>query len=92
MTGEQSLISIERVDKSGQLEILGEGYEWSESQQFGDFCWQERRLLVRSHTFAKAAERGLQTRLTSAQAKISQLSERGKGKRCPKNLSVNSLV
>lgn len=97
LTGEQNLTSIERVDKSGQLEILGEGYEWTESQQLGDFCWQERRLLVRSHTFAKAAERGLQTRLTSAQAKISQLSERGKGKRCPKDglaarEAVNAIV
>ena len=97
LTGEQSLISIERMDKSGQLEILGEGYEWSESQQFGDFCWEERRLLVRSDAFAKAAERGLQTRLTSAQAKISQLSERGKGKRCPKDglaarEAVNAIV
>jgi transposase len=85
LTGQQSLTSIERIDKNGQLEVLGEGYEWTESQQLGDFCWQERRLLVRSHAFAKAAERGLQTRLASAQSKISQLSERGKGKRCPKD-------
>jgi transposase len=93
LTGEQNLISIERMDKSGQIEILGEGYEWSESQQLGDFCWEERRLLVRSHAFAKAAERGLQTRLESAQAKISQLSDRGKGKRCPKDgLSAQEAV
>ena len=95
--GEQSLSPIARVDKSGQLEILGQGYEWTESQQWGDFCWQERRLLVRSDAFAQAAERGLQTRLASAQTKISQLSERGKGKRCPKDghgaqEAVNSIV
>ena len=85
VSGQQSLVSIERLDKSGQLEILGEGFEWNEGQQVGDLCWQERRLLVRSTAFAKAAERGLQTRLESAQAKIAQLSERGKGKRCPKD-------
>ena len=97
LTGQQTLSSIERLDKNGQIEILGEGYEWSESQQLEDFCWEERRLLVRSDAFAKAAERGLQTRLESAQAKISQLSERGRGKRSPKNglaakESVNSIV
>ena len=93
LAGQQSLVSIERVDKSGQVEILGEGFEWTESQQLGDLCWQERRLLVRSAAFAKASERGLQTRLESAQTKISHLSERGRGKRCPKDgLSAQEAV
>uniref|UniRef100_UPI003750F0D0 IS1634 family transposase n=1 Tax=Armatimonas sp. TaxID=1872638 RepID=UPI003750F0D0 len=97
LSGEQTLLSIERVDTKGQIEILGEGYEWTESQQLGDFCWQERRLLVRSDAFAHAAERGLQTRLASAQSKISQLSDRGRGKRFPKDSlsaqeAVNAIV
>lgn len=79
----QALFGVERLQADGQVELLALGYEWLQSQEAEGFSWQERRLLVRSTAFAQAAERGLDTRLASAQQAMAQLCLRGKGRQPP---------
>jgi transposase len=81
----QLLHNVERLNSDGQIEIIARGYEWTQVQEVAGFSWLERRLLVRSEAFAQAAERGLQTRLSSAQQQITSLTLRGKGRRPPQN-------
>lgn len=83
LEGRQPLLRVERSQADGQVELLATGYEWQQPQEAEGFCWQERRLLVRSLAFAQAAERGLDSRLTSAQQAIGQLCLRGKGRQPP---------
>jgi transposase len=79
----QALFRVERSHADGQIELLATGYEWRQPQEAEGFCWQERRLLVRSLAYAQAAERGLDSRLASAQQAILQLCLRGKGRQPP---------
>jgi transposase len=83
LEGHQSLTRVERLGADGQPETIAFGYEFLQTQATQDFSWQERRLLVRSLAFAAAAERGLDTRLASAQQQIAQICLRGKGRRPP---------
>jgi len=81
----QLLQTVERLNSDGQIDIIASGYEWTQAQEAAGFCWLERRLLVRSEAFAQAGERGLETRLASAQQQIAPLTLRGKGRRPPEN-------
>lgn len=83
----QPLHPVERLQSNGQVEIIARGYEWIEVQEVAGFSWQERRLLVRSEAFAEASERGLDTRLASAQQQIALLTLRGKGRRPPTDVT-----
>ena len=79
--GRQPLESVQRPDANGDLQTIAVGFEWTQHEHADGFDWQQRRLLVRSLAFAQAAERGLDTRLASAQQAIAELTRRGKGRR-----------
>lgn len=83
----QELTPIHRPDAHGNLKLLAEGFEWTQPQASGAFCWQERRLLIRSVAFAEAAQRALDARLDKAQEQLATLLLRGKGKRPPLDLA-----
>lgn len=83
LEGRQLLEAVQRIDAKGESKRLASGYEWTQSQQSDTFCWQERRLLIRSLAFAEAAERGLDTRLAKAKQQLNTLMVSGKGKRLP---------
>jgi transposase len=87
LEGRQLLQNVEVQDPQGQSKLLATGFEWTQTQQTDTFCWQERRLLIRSLAFAEAAERGLEARLTKAQQQLSALMVSGKGKRTPTDVS-----
>jgi transposase len=82
----QILHEVHRRDAQGDNKLLAVGFEWTQPQATDAFCWQERRLLMRSLAFAEAAERALEERLGKTQQQLSTLLERGKGKRAPTDL------
>jgi transposase len=86
LEGRQLLENVERIDANGESKLLATGYEWTQPQQSGTFCWQERRLLIRSFAFAEAAERALDVRLSKAHHQLNALLVSGKGKRIPGNV------
>jgi hypothetical protein len=75
--GAQPLMSGE----DGQGQPQGEGYEWVERLAGDGEGWEERRLLVRSRTQARAAEYDLRERLARACEAVAGLCERKRGKR-----------
>jgi transposase len=83
LEGRQLLHNVERIDAKGESKLLASGYEWTQPQQADTFCWQERRLLIRSLAFAEAAERALDVRLAKAQQQLNALLVSGKGRRIP---------
>lgn len=68
-------------------EPWGAGYEFSRPQSYTDdkghtLKWNERVLVIRSETYAQAAQRGLAARLKRAEEAIAALSPpRGRGQR-----------
>jgi transposase len=84
-TGEQPLSLIHRTQAGGPPELIAEGFERVElvpAEVAGHRAsWQERRLVIRSCQLAQAAERGLRGRLAKAQAEITALNTRGRGRR-----------
>ena len=84
-TGEQPLSLIHRTQAGGLPELIAEGFERVElvpAEVAGHRAsWQERRLVIRSRQLAQAAERGLRGRLAKAQAEITALNTRGRGRR-----------
>lgn len=84
-TGEQTLTSIYRGKQNGERELIAEGYERLETLTAvvdGEtFTWTERRLIIRSLKQAQAAERALRKRLAKAQAALTRLNERRRGKK-----------
>lgn len=84
-TGEQPLSLIHRTQAGGPSELIAEGFERVEAvtaEVAGHRAsWQERRLVLRSCQLAQAAERGLRGRLAKAQAEITALNTRGRGRR-----------
>jgi transposase len=84
-TGEQGLMPIARVQANGQQALIAEGFERVEPLTAvvagAPISWAERRLVIRSHQLAQAAERGLRARLAKAQAAIAALNARRRGKR-----------
>ena len=84
-TGAQGLTSVYREKEDGQREWVAEGYERTEpltAEVKGEtVTWSERRLVIRSLQHARAAEKALQVRLAKAQAALTALNERGRGKK-----------
>jgi transposase len=84
-SGQQLLTRITRLTATGTREYLADGYERLApltSEVAGHtVAWTERRLVVRSRQLARAGERALRTRLAQAQAAVTALNERGRGKR-----------
>ena len=83
-SGEQALAAVSRPAANGQVELIAEGYERSETLTAAmddqTLTWVERRLVIRSVQQAKAATATLHARLTQAQTALAALNERGKGK------------
>jgi len=82
---EQPLHAIWRPDAKGEMKCVAEGFEWVQTQQQDGFCWQERRLLIRSVAYREAASLSLDTHLSKACQEIRKLGEQGKGKRPPRD-------
>jgi transposase len=83
--GQQALRPIYRLDELGVPERIAEGYEVNLEMRYtlddGRVCtWSERHLIVHSDQFAQTLTEALQTRLSKAQAELSQLLERKQGK------------
>ena len=84
-TGAQSLTAIHRLREDGMQQQIAEGFELTQelTAVVNDQpeTWIERRLVVRSLALVEAARRGLQVRLTRAQAELAVLTERKQGKK-----------
>jgi transposase len=84
-TGAQPLIPVWRAGADGVPEVIAEGFEVTQTltAQVADQTveWIERRLVVRSVALVEAARRGLQARLSKAQAELAALCERKQGKK-----------
>jgi transposase len=78
---QQPLMAIYREDKDGKPEQIAEGFQVTQELTAGAHAWTERRLVVRSFALAEAGRRGLQARLTHAQAELLALTERKRGKK-----------
>lgn len=80
---EQSLKKIKR-QVEGTTKTIAEGFECSETLTAEvdgqEIRWEERRLVVRSLSHAKAAEKALHKRLEKAKIAIESLTERKQGK------------
>ena len=83
LEGKQPLQAVSRPDENGVMQLIAEGFEWTETQELDGFRWQERRLFIRSASFRKAASHKLDERLCKACIAIRKLGEQGKGKRPP---------
>jgi transposase len=84
-TGEQPLSLLHRTPPRGPPELIAEGFErlgpvTAEVAGHRE-CWQERRVVIRSCQLAQAGEWGLRGRLAKAQAEITALNTRGRGRR-----------
>jgi transposase len=84
-TGGQPLTCITRRTATGTRQHLADGYERLEplsAEVAGQaLAWTERRLVVRSRQLARAGARALRARLAQAQAAVTALDDRGRGKR-----------
>jgi transposase len=84
-TQQQALSTVTRSGPDGQPEVIAEGYEQlvpMSAQVNGQaLTWSERRLVVRSHKLAQAAQEALQARLSKAQSALGQLNEHKQGKK-----------
>ena len=83
--GTQALTAIERVNAEGQLEQIAEGYEQNISLRAEidnkTITWNERRLIIRSFQYVRAAQEGLHKRLEKGQTELFELNEHKQGKR-----------
>lgn len=83
--GEQPMQPITRRTPDGQLAHLADGFERTEvltsTHDTWPITWTERRLFVRSLALARTAEQALRTRLAQAQAALTDLTTRRRGKR-----------
>ena len=84
-TGEQKLTAVWRPQEDNPPEEIAEGFELAQTltaKVNGKLIsWTERRLVIRSFAMVEAARRGLQARLTKAQAELAALLERKQGKK-----------
>ena len=83
LTEQQPLVAVYRLDPKGERQLIAEGFEWSEIQEHDGFCWEERRLLMRSLSHQQSASHALDRRLGEACNALRKLGERGKGKCSP---------
>ena len=83
--GNQALTPIERENTEGQLEQIAEGYEqniWLSAEiDNRTSTWTERRLIIRSFQYVRAAQEGLHKRLEKAKTELLELNEHKQGKR-----------
>jgi len=85
----EAFLEIYRLNAKGENVFIAEGFErehqlTAEVQEI-PFCWKERHLIVRSHSYAQAAQRGLEQRLQTAQKQLEALHQKKQGKRRPKD-------
>jgi len=84
-TNETVPTPIFREDATGQRKEIAVGFERevtvTHKTEERVLTWTERRLVVRSHQFAKASEETLGRHLTIAQAELAQLNEHKQGKK-----------
>jgi transposase len=84
-TGAQAVTVIHRPQPGGAPELIAEGFERQEPVTAvvagQPYHWLERRLVIRSVQLAQAGERGLRARLAKAQAEVTALNERRRGRR-----------
>ena len=84
-TEEQALSLIHRAPADGPAERIAAGFaRWEPmtGEVAGTpYPWRERRVVIRSFPLAQAAERGRRGRLAKAQAEITALQTRGRGRR-----------
>jgi transposase len=84
-TAQQALIPIYRPQEEGRPRQIAEGFERTEelTVQVDErtVTWTERRLVVRSFSLAQTAVRGLHARLVRAQAELTALTKRKRGKK-----------
>jgi transposase len=84
-TGAQAVTVIHRPQPGSAPELIAEGFERQEpvtAEVAGQpYHWLERRLVIRSVQLAQAGERGLRARLAKAQAEVTVLHERRRGRR-----------
>ena len=85
LTGTQKLADIFREEEDGLRKPIARGYETEERVSAvlagTEITWTERRLMVYSLSFARAAKAGLHTRISKAEAAIGELDGRGRGKK-----------
>ena len=86
LSGQLQSVKIVRYSDDGQEQLLGTGYELEREQETTinglTQTWAERVLLVRSCSYLKKQQRGLQTRLETAKGKLLSLTPSvGRGKR-----------
>jgi transposase len=84
--GQQRLTPVYSVrDAVGQREKLAIGFEWREpltaAEEDTRVHWTERRLLIRSLSYAAAQEKALRARLAQAHQALIALDQRGRGRR-----------
>jgi len=83
--GAQSLEDVYRESEEGQRQKIAEGYislqELRVEVEGKPFCWQERRLIVRSLKMAGSAQRSLDKRLQKTREKLLALNEHKRGKK-----------
>jgi transposase len=84
-SGHQLLTRITRLTATGTRQYLADGDERlapvTAAVAGHTVAWTERRRVGRSRQLARAGERALRTRLAQAQAAVTALNERGRGKR-----------
>jgi transposase len=84
-TGAQAVTVIHRPQPGGSPELIAEGFERQEpvtAEVAGQpYHWLERRVVIRSVQLAHAGERGLRARLAKAQAEVTALNTRRRGRR-----------
>ena len=86
LTEQLERVKIIRHSDDGQEQVLGMGYELEREQETTinglTQTWTERVLLIRSDSYLKKQQRGLQTRLATAKEKLLALTPPvGRGKR-----------
>lgn len=80
----KSYYQVEKEEK-GKKVLVAEGFEITQDLDYMEgekrIEWKERRLFVRSVSYAASQEKSLENRLKKATEAIEKLTERGKGKR-----------
>jgi transposase len=83
--GEQALTDIYREKVTGERVQIAQGYErtveMTAERADHEVTWTERRLVVRSLKQVRAAKTRLRKRLRGAEAALTALNERGRGKK-----------
>jgi transposase len=86
VSGLHALTPVYAKVDGGEPKLLGRGYERTRSctarEDAETICWEERIFVFNSKDYAKARERGLEQRLSTACAKLNALTPApGRGKR-----------